>query len=79
MENRTQNQQVHPNCPPSPTGSLPARPAGPALALISADPSSSWLMVTVRERPRDFMMKGMLVPLPEPGAPLSHTTSRGQT
>ncbi len=36
-------------------------------------------MPMARLSPRLRMMKGMLVPLPDPGAPLSHTTSRGQT
>lgn len=41
--------------------------------------SSSCDMPMARLSPRLFMIKGMLVPLPEPGAPLSHTTSRGHT
>lgn len=49
------------------------------LALMSGLVSSSCDMPIARLSPRLFMMNGMLVPLPEPGAPLSQTTSRGQT
>ena len=47
--------------------------------LISGLVSSSWLMPMARLSPRLFTMNGMLVPLPDPGAPFSHTTSRGHT
>ena len=50
-----------------------------AHTLISGLVSSSWLMPMARLRPRLLTMNGMLVPLPDPGAPFSQTTSRGHT
>ena len=47
------------------------------ISRISSRSRNSEDMVTARDRLRDSRMKGVLTPLPDPGAPFSHTTSLG--